>query len=70
MSRVSDIEKAKETVTKGGIFFRCKDCGAEGAIEASHSMAKVTRKNMGIRAPHPCGIEFTKETCPVCKEKK
>lgn len=70
MSVVSDIEKAKKTVTEGGVFFRCKDCGAEGAIEATHSMAILTRKRMNIRAPHPCGVEFTKEGgCPVCKEK-
>jgi len=55
-----------QIVKDGGVFFKCKDCGANGAIKKDAPLAKAVRKQMGIEAPEPCGVEFTKKDCPVC----
>lgn len=57
------MEKA---VSEGGIYFRCTDCGSTGAIKADTALSKAVREEMGIEAPKPCGIEFNKDSCPVC----
>jgi rubrerythrin len=60
-----------EEVAKGGIHWRCSDCGSAGAIKAGHPLAVRVREQMGIEPPDPCGIEFSKEEmCPVCSEDK
>lgn len=30
------------------------------------TISKAVREEMGIEAPKPCGIEFNKDSCPVC----
>lgn len=53
-------------VKEGGVYWKCKDCNSNGALKAEAQLAKDVRKQMGIKAPKPCGVEFTKENCPVC----
>jgi len=60
-----------EEVAKGGIYWRCKDCGSAGAIRAGHPLAEQVREQMNLQPPAPCGVELTKEpckglACPVC----
>lgn len=58
-------------VKKGGVFWKCKDCGSAGALKAEVPLAKAVRKQSGIATPNPIGIEFSKEEmCPVCSEHK
>lgn len=59
-------EEQVEAVKAGGIFFKCKDCSAIGAIKADAPIAQSVREQMGIQPPDPCGIEFDKDSCPVC----
>lgn len=60
-------EEASEAVRQGGVFWRCGDCGSSGAIKKS-PFADAVRRTHGIHAPHPCGVEFTKDDCPVCNQ--
>lgn len=56
-------------VREGGIYWQCKDCESNGALKASSKLASVVRKKMGIEAPNPVGVEFSKEEqCPVCSD--
>ena len=59
-------EEQIQVVRDGGIFFKCKDCGAIGAIKKNAELAKKVRERTGVEAPEPCGVEFNKGTCPVC----
>lgn len=60
-------EACQQVVKEGGIFWRCVDCKSTGAIKGDAELAKQVRKEMGIPAPKPCGIEFSREhNCPVC----
>ena len=58
-----------EEVRKGGILWRCEDCGSTGAVKADTPVAKAVRNKTGILPPRPCGVTFTKENCPVCGKK-
>lgn len=61
--------QVEEEVARGGIHWRCADCGAAGAIRAGHPLAEAVRAQMGIAAPNACGVEFTRvEGCPACGE--
>jgi hypothetical protein len=53
-------------VEAGGVWMKCLDCGANGAIRADHPICGVIREKMGIQPPNPVGLEVTKENCPVC----
>jgi len=53
-------------VERGGVWWRCKTCGSEGAIKADHPLAKDVRATMGIEAPKACGVTFTPAECPIC----
>lgn len=67
--KCADLNKqVAEVVTQGGIHFHCEDCGAAGAIRPDHPLSIAVRKQMGIEAPNPCGIELTKKECPQCHE--
>lgn len=64
---VEKREAQKKMVEEGGILFQCVDCGCEGAIRPGHPMAVAVRKQLGVPAPKPCGVEFSKATgCPQC----
>jgi len=60
------LEEQKRVVAEGGVLFKCKKCGSEGAIKANASLAKEVRKQLGIEPPKPCGVEL--ESCPACEE--
>lgn len=64
-----DAEHA-EIVKSGGVYFQCTDCHAHGVVRAESPYAQVVRKAHGIEAPDPCGVEFTKEDCPNCREEE
>lgn len=57
-----------EEVKKGGVYWRCTDCHSHGAIKADVTTAKQVREVHGIAAPEPCGVEVTKDDCPICGE--
>lgn len=63
-------DKCKEMdneVANGGIYWKCKDCGSNGAIKAGSQMSIDVRDQMNIKAPDKCGVEFSKDKhCPVC----
>ncbi|MBE9572120.1 MAG: hypothetical protein IMF11_15945 [Proteobacteria bacterium] len=63
-----EMENFRAAVRQGGIFWRCKDCGSEGVIKPGRFLALMARCKMGIVAPKPCGIEFTRDECPVCRK--
>ena len=62
-------KECADEVARGGILWKCEDCGSHGAIRAEADVAKAVRDKMGILPPRPCGITFTKEQCPVCSLK-
>lgn len=63
-------EEQAAVVAAGGIYFRCTDCGARGAIKSTSPICKLVREHTKIAAPTPVGIEFTKVDCPECSPNK
>ena len=59
-------EEQKTIVDAGGIYFKCRDCGSEGAIRKTASICADVRAKLDIPAPEPCGVEFDKTNCPAC----
>lgn len=58
-----------DEVKAGGVYFRCKKCGSQGAIKAGVELAKKVREHMKIEAPDPVGVEL--DECSECpKEEK
>jgi hypothetical protein len=60
--------EARAEVEKGGVFWRCVDCRAAGAIKAGARLAEMVRRQANVPVG-PCGIEFSKADCPVCAKK-
>lgn len=58
---VKEIQKYKNIVTEGGVYFRCKQCGSEGVIKGESEYAKHAREYAKIFPPDPMGIEM--ENC-------
>ena len=56
---MAEINLLKATVAAGGVYWRCKECGQEGAIKKSE-FADNIREKSGIAAPDPVGAEFEK----------
>lgn len=65
-SLCKSCEDQVKMVEAGGIFFKCKDCNTIGAIQAEHPYSKEVRAKLNVQPPDPCGIEFDKDSCPVC----
>lgn len=65
----AEIDEHKKVVAEGGIYFRCKDCKAQGVIRANELTAKV-RAHAKIEPPNPVGVEFAKDDCPSCGPNK
>lgn len=65
---VCDRCKASDkAVAEGGVYWRCRDCNAMGALKAHAQLAIEVRREMKVAPPAPVGIEFSKERfCPVC----
>jgi len=63
-----NVKQLKEEVEAGGVYWRCIDCKAEGAIKRDHPFAKAVRDQGNIQPPDPVGVEFSKEDCPLCSE--
>lgn len=59
------VEMQKKVISEGGIAFRCKGCGTEGAIPMSEKMAKLIHD---VRAKNALGVEV--ESCFHCAEKE
>jgi hypothetical protein len=65
-----EIELHKAEVDKGGVYWKCIDCHSEGVVKAGTPFASMVREKVGIPAPKPAGVEFSKEHgCPVCGQK-
>lgn len=61
------LNTMREMVEKGGVYYRCTDCGASGAIKASHLISIQVRAKLQKPAPIPCAVNFNKTTCPHCQ---
>lgn len=55
-----EIALHKEEVRKGGVYFRCKECGKSGVIRAEAEFSKMVREEGHIAPPDPIGVEFDK----------
>jgi len=60
-----DQDERNKVVAEGGVYFRCKDCHATGAIKPNEFTIRV-RSHANIEPPKPVGVEFSKYDCPVC----
>jgi hypothetical protein len=64
-----EVALHKKLVEEGGIYWKCKDCGASGVIKDS-PLSKHVREQLNIKAPEACGLEFSKSggsiNCPAC----
>jgi len=56
-----ELARFAEELAKGSIFFKCEQCTTTGMIIGSHPLAEAVRKQTGVVAPNPVGIEFA--TC-------
>jgi hypothetical protein len=66
-----ELAKFKKIVEDGGAYWRCKDCNSEGVLRPETELVKDVRKQQGVHAPNPIGIEFSKEwLCPVCNKEE
>jgi hypothetical protein len=65
-----EIAASSETIRKGGILWRCEDCGNTGTVTHDHEIAIMMRDRMQCFAPEPCGAVLDKDICPVCNEQK
>jgi rubrerythrin len=61
-----EIEEFKLEVEKGGVPWRCSDCGSEGVVKHDSDFAKKFREVQGKGV----GVMFSKETCPVCNKER
>ncbi len=62
-----EVTEFDEILKEGGIFWKCSDCKKEGMLRKCE-LTESVRKEMGIEAPNPCGIEFSKKDCPACSK--
>lgn len=53
----ADIEMQEGLVKAGGVYFRCTVCHCEGVIK-DNEFTRDIRKNAGVEAPKPIGVEF------------
>ena len=66
-----EIAEHEAMVAEGGIFWKCRACRREGVIKPGNSYANAVRRQTGIEAPEPVGVEFSGDhPCPVCLEQK
>ena len=56
-----ELESFKQIVSDGGVYFKCKNCNANGVIKADSTLAIKVREITKIAPPDPVGIEF--ESC-------
>jgi len=60
-----ELESFKQIVDEGGVYWKCKDCHAEGVMKKS-PYAGMVRLKLNIPIG-PCGVEFSKDCgCPKC----
>ncbi len=59
-----ELAEHKAIVDAGGIYWKCKDCRAEGVIKTGR-YADSIREHLHISSG-PCGVEFDKDNCPSC----
>jgi hypothetical protein len=62
----ASADLAKQVVALGGVFFRCKNCGAQGVLHKDSDIAKRVRAKLGLSNGEPCGAEV--HACPACPE--
>lgn len=48
----AEVEEHRKEVEKGGVHFRCKDCGAEGVVKAGTSFAVQVRQTHQDQDPN------------------
>jgi hypothetical protein len=61
--------EADNEVKLGGVYWKCDICGSRGAIKHDSEMARFVREKAGVKTPNLVGIDFTKEQCPICRDK-
>ncbi len=55
-----EVALHKKEVDLGGVYFRCLACSTTGVIKHNHALAVSVRKDAGVKAPEPIGVEFDK----------
>ena len=58
---LKEREEQAKLVAEGGIYFKCAKCSTTGVVLKHAGLAKAVRKQMKIKAPAPCGVQF--ESC-------
>ena len=61
----ADLEKLRDIVTAGGIYWQCISCKNSGALQANEFTAHI-RDESGIATPNPCAVQFDETNCPIC----
>lgn len=56
-SCMKKIKTERKAIAEGGIFFTCKQCGLKAILSADAPISKRVRKDTGIAAPNPVGLE-------------
>jgi len=54
-----------EEIARGGVYFMCEGCKAQGVIKADTDFAKNFREEYDLPAPFPAGVKFI--DCPQCE---
>ena len=60
------FEEHHAIVERGGIYWKCSDCGSTGVVRETSELSIHVRKQMNMPAPGQCGVEFSKKDCPAC----
>lgn len=60
-------DAARRVVEEGGIYWKCTDCGSNGAIYKHAPIVAEVRERLNTPTG-PCGLEFTQADCPVCSD--
>jgi predicted RNA-binding Zn-ribbon protein involved in translation (DUF1610 family) len=54
----NELSEWADMVKRGGVYFKCRECGANGIVHAGTELAEQVRESQKIAAPAPVGMEF------------
>lgn len=56
-----DMQMQSDEIARGGVFFKCKECGTQGIVvysDSTKAMCDEIRKQVGVEFGQPCGVEL------------